>query len=248
MCVSAFCKAISCSNSAFKSSLLVKISVRAARSAPRVMKLHFLRSIGERQAGEEVQSSKSFSSSTLNFEPLNFENYFSERRVRFEPFVCGAHVFEGERGVEDGPHEAAREEGDDVRGEAPDGVRLILRGARAQDRACYPQTLAHRAAEVERGTRAAERADEQQATAIAERVEVCVEVRRADEIKNDVHARAKRPLAHRVGEGARVAPDRDAFIHAELARPLDLLQRARRAVNRARACRPRELHSRRADA
>ena len=135
-----------------------------------------------------------------------------------------------------------------MRGEATDGVRLLLRRARAQDRPHYPQTLAHHLAEVERGARAAERADEQHAPAVAECVEVRVEVRRAHEVEHDVHARAARPRAHRFGEGARVFPDRDAFVHAELARPRDLLGPARGAVDRARARRPRELKSRRADA
>src|SRR5918993_3426648 len=61
--------------------------------------------------------------------------YFPERLVGFEAGVGGAHVFEGEGGVEDGAQPSAREERDDLGGEEADGGGLLSPSPRPKDSA-----------------------------------------------------------------------------------------------------------------
>src|SRR5215207_3583851 len=87
---------------------------------------------------------------------VHAQDYLAERLVRFEAGVGGVYSSEVEGAVDDGAHEAAREERDDFGGEAADGRRLLLGRARAQHRPDDAETLPHDVPKVVRDRRATE--------------------------------------------------------------------------------------------
>ncbi len=130
----------------------------------------------------------------------HFNNYLAEGFIRFETFVRGADVVEVVDAVNDGAERTARKQGHNMRCKEAGGARLFLRRARAQNCARQAQAFPHHLPEVERRAHPGHRADEQQATANGERVEIRRKVACADEIKYEFDARAVCPSARRDGK------------------------------------------------
>ena len=140
-------------------------------------------------------------------------------------------VGETKYAIDDRPDPTGREMRND---RALEGTRrrgLLLQWPRAQDRAHDVQALVEQQAEVHVGDEPAEQADDDQAPAHGEREQVALQVRRADEVQDDVDAALGGDAGNLLAKILRLVRNRD--VETERARAFELTLRARRAGDQA---------------